>query len=93
MGIDIRLPIGILFTLLGLILGVYGAFGDPARYKQSLGVNVNFYWGIVLFAFGLVMLFLGRRGARREDVAESVKAVKPVKAVEPAPRSSNPASH
>jgi hypothetical protein len=64
MGIDIRLPIGILFSLLGLILTAYGIFGDTSRYRQTLGVNINLVWGIVLLAFGLVMLLLGRRGMR-----------------------------
>ncbi len=64
MGIDIRLPIGILFSLLGLILASYGFFGAPARYQQSLGVNINLEWGVVLLVFGLVMLVLGRRGMR-----------------------------
>jgi len=66
MGLDIRLPLGILFVLIGLILGAYGALGDPARYQQSLGVNINLYWGIVLFVFGLVMLLLSRRSKRAE---------------------------
>jgi hypothetical protein len=64
MALDIRLPIGILFSLLGLILAAYGVFGDPSLYRQSLGVNINLTWGVVLFAFGLVMLLLGRRGMR-----------------------------
>ena len=64
MGIDIRLPIGILFSLLGLILTAYGIFGDSSHYQQSLGVNINLAWGIVLLAFGLVMWLLGRRGVR-----------------------------
>jgi hypothetical protein len=64
MGIDIRLPIGILFTLLGLILTAYGAFGDTSRYKQSVGVNINLDWGIVLLLFGVLMFLLGRRGMR-----------------------------
>ena len=64
MGIDIRLPIGILFSLLGLILAVYGFLGDPSQYRQSLDVNINLGWGIVLLAFGLVMLLLGRSGMR-----------------------------
>jgi hypothetical protein len=64
MGIDIRLPIGILFSLLGLILAAYGFFGDASRYRQSLDVNINLVWGIVLFAFGFFMLLLGRRGMR-----------------------------
>jgi hypothetical protein len=64
MGIDIRLPIGILFSLLGVILTAYGVLGDSSNYGQSLGVNINLYWGIVLLAFGVVMLLLGRRGMR-----------------------------
>lgn len=65
MGIHIRLPLGILFSLLGVILVTYGAAGDPSRYQQSLGINVNLYWGFVLLAFGVLMLVLGRRGAKR----------------------------
>jgi membrane-bound ClpP family serine protease len=65
--IDIRLPIGGLFAVLGAMLIVFGAVGDPAKYAQSLGVNVNLYWGIVMLIFGLVMLALGRRANRRSD--------------------------
>jgi hypothetical protein len=64
MGIDIRLPIGILFSLLGLVLAAYGTLAGPSRYLQSLGMNINLIWGIVLLAFGLIMLALGRRGIR-----------------------------
>jgi hypothetical protein len=65
MGIDIRLPLGALFSLLGLILTVYGAVSDASRYQQSLGINVNLDWGMVLLVFGALMLLLGRRSARR----------------------------
>jgi len=64
MGMDIRLPIGILFSLLGAILVAYGLLGDPSLYKQSLGVNLNLGWGIVLLLFGLTMFVFGRRGMR-----------------------------
>ncbi len=64
MGIDIRLPIGILFSLLGVILAAYGIFGDSSIYRQSLDVNINLTWGTVVLAFGLAMLLLGRRGMR-----------------------------
>ena len=74
MGIDIRLPLGILFSLLGVILIIYGIVGDPSHYQQSLGINVNFYWGFVLLAFGLLILLLGRRGIR---VASASKTVAP----------------
>ena len=62
MGLDIRLPIGLMFALLGLVLVVYGAMADAAVYERSLGYNVNLVWGFVLLAFGAVMLMLGRRG-------------------------------
>ena len=63
MAIDIRLPLGVLFLLLGLILVVYGAASDPSLYRQSLGINVNFDWGIVLLVFGVLMFALSRRSA------------------------------
>ncbi len=65
MGVDIRLPIGLLFAVLGLILCIFGAVSDTALYARSLGINVNLYWGVVLLAFGFVMLWLGRRGLAR----------------------------
>jgi uncharacterized membrane protein (UPF0136 family) len=71
MGIDIRLPLGILFSLLGLILLVYGVASDSSLYEQSLGINVNLYWGIVLLAFGVFMFVLSRRGAQAEARAEA----------------------
>lgn len=58
MGLDIRIPIGSLFALLGALLGGYGIFSSPAIYRKSLGINVNLWWGAVLLAFGLAMLAL-----------------------------------
>ena len=63
MGLDIRIPIGLMFSLFGLILTLYGFLGDRAVYTKSLGVNVNAEWGAVLLVFGIVMLLLGRRGS------------------------------
>jgi hypothetical protein len=56
--LDIRLPIGGLFAILGLLIGGYGlATGaDRARYAISEGVNINLWWGLVMLAFGLLML-------------------------------------
>jgi hypothetical protein len=61
MGLDIRLPIGLLFSVIGLLLVGFGAFGDKVVYQRSLGLNVNLAWGAVLLVFGLIMLILGRR--------------------------------
>jgi hypothetical protein len=61
MGLDIRLPIGMLFTIFGIMLVIFGAFSRPALYAQSLGININLVWGVVLLVFGAVMLYLGVR--------------------------------
>jgi hypothetical protein len=71
MGIDIRLPLGILFLLVGSVLVVYGAASDPSLYRQSLGINVNLYWGVVLLAFGALMYAVSRRAARAEVRTEN----------------------
>ena len=65
-GLDVRLPIGGLFTALGLLLGGYGlaTAGDPSHYARSLSVNINLWWGLVMLAFGLTLLaavWLSRR--------------------------------
>jgi hypothetical protein len=72
MGIDIRLPLGILFLLVGSVLVVYGAASDHSLYRQSLGINVNLYWGVVLLTFGALMFALSRRAARAEARTENV---------------------
>jgi membrane protein implicated in regulation of membrane protease activity len=61
--IDVRLPIGTLFLVLGLLIGGYGLVtsGDSALYARSLAVNINLWWGGVMFAFGLVFVALGLR--------------------------------
>jgi hypothetical protein len=64
MKLDLRLPIGLMFTIIGVLLVAFGMASDPAIYQRSLGVNVNFWWGLVLLGFGLVMLWLVMRGRR-----------------------------
>jgi hypothetical protein len=61
MGLDIRVPIGLLFAILGGLLSVYGLISDRAIYARSLGINVNLWWGLVLLAFGVLMVASGRR--------------------------------
>lgn len=61
MNLDIRLPIGMMFTLFGVILAAFGLLGNQQIYQRSLGVNINFGWGLVMIVFGVFMLFLGLR--------------------------------
>jgi hypothetical protein len=67
MGLDIRWPIGLMFSLLGAMLVAYGlATGsDTALYQGSLGININLIWGAVLFIFGALMLAFAWRGRPR----------------------------
>lgn len=60
MGIDIKFPIGLMFTILGLILAVYGLFthADAGLYQRSLGININLWSGAGMLVFGLLMLGL-----------------------------------
>ncbi len=64
MDLDVRLPIGSMFTIVGILLVIYGLTSNPAIYKQSLGININLWWGLVLVVFGLVMLWLVWRAKR-----------------------------
>jgi hypothetical protein len=74
MNLDIRLPIGGLFTLLGLLLTGYGLMGDASVYRRSLGHNVNLSWGLVVLAFGLLFLYMGRKGTSGARPAETEAA-------------------
>jgi hypothetical protein len=62
MNLDIRLPIGGMFGLLGVILVVYGIITRGSEmYAHSLGYNVNVLWGAVMVVFGAFMLYFGAR--------------------------------
>jgi len=66
MNFDLRLPIGLMFTLFGAILTIFGALSDPKIYEKSLGININLIWGAVMLIFGLVMLVLALKGAAKK---------------------------
>jgi hypothetical protein len=61
--VDIRMPIGLMFSILGLIISAYGFFtiSNTAMYQKSLGININIIMGVIMLAFGLVMLYFARR--------------------------------
>jgi hypothetical protein len=68
MGLDIRWPIGLMFSLFGLLMTIYGIAtnGDAEIYRRSLGIDINLIWGLFLLAFGAVMLVLAMR-AKKDD--------------------------
>jgi len=74
MGLDIRIPIGSLFVILGALLAGYGLFSNPAIYQRSLGIDINLWWGVALLIFGCGMLGLAWRAAWRASSAAARSA-------------------
>jgi ABC-type Fe3+-siderophore transport system permease subunit len=67
MGLDIRWPIGLMFTLIGALLSVDGLItgSNTDMYARSLGININLIWGIVLLIFGVLMLLGAISGGKK----------------------------
>jgi exosortase/archaeosortase len=66
--LDLRLPMGLMFSLVGGMLVVYGLVtgGQADLYRRSLGINVNLWWGMVLLAFGMIMYGLSVWGTKHD---------------------------
>ena len=84
MGLDIRIPLGLIFLSIGGIMTLFGifSFGDAALYQKSLGMNLNLLWGGAMLVFGAIMFFVGRRQKWQDDPInprpwENDKAAKP----------------
>jgi hypothetical protein len=67
MGLDIRVPLGLVFLIIGGIMGIFATHGNTAMYEKSLGVNINLIWGSLMFAFGAIMFFFGKRQKWQDD--------------------------
>jgi hypothetical protein len=67
MGLDIRWPIGLMFTLIGALLVLFGA--AKSDLSISLGININLIWGAVLLVFGVLMLLGAMRGGKNPPSA------------------------
>lgn len=64
--LDVRVPMGLLFLSLGVILVGYGVLADPVIYtRHSLGQNVNLIWGLIFAFFGGLMLWFARRTTQK----------------------------
>ena len=61
--LDVRVPIGGLFTLIGILLTVYG-YLVPAPNAAAFTRNgqINLWWGLVMLVFGVLLLLLARPG-------------------------------
>ena len=57
--VDIRIPIGLMFSIVGVLISIFGfvTMSNTEMYHKSLGINVNIIMGILMLVFGLIMLF------------------------------------
>jgi hypothetical protein len=67
MGLDIRWPIGLMFSLIGILLAVFG-LAKPDE-SMSLTYNINLIWGVVLLFFGALMLLGAIMGGKKLPAA------------------------
>ena len=63
MNLDLRYPIGLMFTIDGALLTGFGLVSNKGIYGRSLGINVNLWWGLTLLVFGVVMLVFALKGS------------------------------
>jgi hypothetical protein len=58
MGLDIKLPIGLMFTILGLLLTIFGlaTSGNAEMYQRSLDININLWTGAAMLLVGIILL-------------------------------------
>lgn len=66
--IDIRIPIGLLFTVVGGLLLLYGiaTIHQPDIYQKSFGTNANLWAGGLMLMFGIIMLWVSKGKRERE---------------------------
>ncbi|HXA48786.1 MAG TPA: hypothetical protein VNV86_00710 [Candidatus Acidoferrum sp.] len=61
--LDLRIPTGWFFAIIGVILVAMGIL-FPSERASLTETNVNLYCGLVMLAFGCFMLALSRWGAK-----------------------------
>jgi hypothetical protein len=61
MKLDIRLPLGLMFALIGALLILAGIVGPVTSSSGALAININLWWGLVMLCFGASMLWLSKR--------------------------------
>ena len=66
---DLRMVIGGLLALYGVILTVMGLFASDATKAKSAGININLWAGVIILAGGAIFLAWVRlRPLRPEDM-------------------------
>jgi MFS family permease len=78
MSLDLRVPMGLMFTIVGAILTLYGLVTHgSAIYARSAGIDINLIWGLVMLVFGLAMFLTGRYSDRHPKEPSHEPAERP----------------
>ncbi len=74
MGLDIKIPIGFMFGIIGLFLTIIGliTISDAELYERSLNVNINLWAGLPMLVFGILMLVFS--DLRKKKIQEEIKS-------------------
>lgn len=71
MGLDIRIPLGLIFLIIGGIMAIFGLVTHGnAMYDRSLDVDINLAWGAIMVLFGAIMFFAGKRKKWQDTPAD-----------------------
>ena len=57
---DLRIMIGGLFTLYGVLLIIYSFFTSEAEIQRSAGIDINLWLGIGMLILGILFLIWAR---------------------------------
>ena len=79
MNLDLRIPMGLMFTIVGGIMTVFGfcTRGD-VMYEKSAGMDINLIWGTIMLLFGAIMLLLGRRAQKLPPASQQEGTTRPL---------------
>jgi len=75
MHLDVRLPIGLMFLIIGVILSIYGMVSSSELYQRSFNININLYCGIGMVIFAQVMLGMVWRASKKSSFEEKKAAI------------------
>jgi len=74
MSLDLRIPLGLMFLIVGVMLSIYGVITRGSDiYQRSAGMDINLIWGVVMVVFGLAMFLLGRYSNKHPKVQPPVE--------------------